>query len=55
MRLFLVRQCGVSRSPQLGKPISIELSVENPGIVLGQAVATMVGKHNGKVVVCRQR
>lgn len=34
----------VSKSVRVGKPISIQLSVNNPGPVLGQAIATVVGK-----------
>lgn len=37
----------VSKTASLGKPISIQLSVENPGTVLGQALATVVGSQAG--------
>jgi PKD repeat protein len=37
----------VSGSVRVGKPISIQVSVENPGTVLGQALATVVGTQNG--------
>ncbi|SDX49061.1 PKD domain-containing protein [Thiocapsa roseopersicina] len=37
----------VTKSASVGKPISISLSVENPGTVLGQALATVVGTQNG--------
>jgi PKD repeat protein len=40
----------VTKSQSVGKPISIQLSVENPGTVLGQALATVVGTQNGKEV-----
>jgi hypothetical protein len=36
----------VSKNVQVGKPISIELRVENNGTVLGQAIATVVGMQN---------
>jgi PKD repeat protein len=37
----------VSKTASVGKPISIQLSVENPGTVLGQALSTVVGKQDG--------
>ena len=37
----------VTSSVRLGKAISIQLSVENPGTVLGQALATVEGWQNG--------
>jgi PKD repeat protein len=37
----------VTKSVSAGKPISISLSVENPGTVLGQAFATVTGTQNG--------
>jgi PKD repeat protein len=40
----------VTKSASVGKPISISLSVENPGTVLGQALATVVGTQNGSEV-----
>jgi hypothetical protein len=40
----------VSKSVSLGKSISIQLSVENPGTVLCQAIATVVGTQNGSEV-----
>jgi len=40
----------VSKTASVGKPISIQLSVENPGTVLGQALATVVGTQNGEEV-----
>jgi hypothetical protein len=33
----------VTKSVRIGKPISIQLAVNNPGTVLGQAIATVVG------------
>ncbi|MGD9404235.1 MAG: PKD domain-containing protein [Anaerolineae bacterium] len=40
----------VTKSQRVGKAISIELSVENPGTVLGQALATVVGEQDGVVI-----
>lgn len=40
----------VSKTASVGKPISIQLAVENPGTVLGQAVATVVGMQGGAEV-----
>ncbi|MBS3954710.1 MAG: PKD domain-containing protein [Methylomicrobium sp.] len=40
----------VTKAQSVGKPVSIQLTVENPGTVLGQALATVVGTQNGKVV-----
>lgn len=40
----------VTKSQSVGKPVSIQLTVENPGTVLGQALATVVGTQNGKEV-----
>lgn len=37
----------ITSSVRLGKPVSIQLTVENPGTVLGQAVATVEGWQNG--------
>jgi PKD repeat protein len=37
----------VTRSVKVGKPIAIQLSVTNPGPVLGQAMATVEGWQNG--------
>jgi hypothetical protein len=37
----------VTSSVRLGKAVSIQLSVENPGTVLGQALATVEGWQNG--------
>ena len=37
----------VTKSTGVGKPISLQLAVENPGTVLGQALATLVGTQNG--------
>jgi len=37
----------VSNTASVGKVVSIELQVENPGPVLGQALATVVGSQNG--------
>jgi PKD repeat protein len=37
----------VTKSQVVGKAISIQLSVENPGTVLGQALATVEGWQNG--------
>ena len=37
----------VTKSTSVGKPISLSLSVENPGTVLGQALATVVGTQGG--------
>jgi hypothetical protein len=37
----------VTKSVGVGKPISIQVSVENPGTVLGQALATVVGTQDG--------
>ena len=40
----------VSKSASVGKAISIGLSVDNPGPVLGQALATVVGMQDGDEV-----
>ena len=40
----------VTKSQKVGKAISIQLSVENPGTVLGQALATVVGEQDGVVI-----
>ncbi len=40
----------IGKLARVGKPISIKLSVENKGSVLGQALATIVGRVNGVVV-----
>jgi len=37
----------VARTGRVGKDISVQLSVENNGTVLGQAIATVVGEQNG--------
>ncbi len=37
----------VTSSVRLGKQVSVQLSVENPGTVLGQALATVEGWQNG--------
>lgn len=37
----------VSGSVRIGKPIAIQLTVENPGVILGQAPATVVGTRSG--------
>lgn len=37
----------VSKTAAVNKPISIQLSVENPGPVLGQALATVTGTRDG--------
>jgi hypothetical protein len=37
----------VSGSVRVGKPIIIQLTVENPGVILGQAPATVVGTRSG--------
>jgi PKD repeat protein len=37
----------VTKSVSVGKPIAIQVSVENPGTVLGQALATVVGTRDG--------
>lgn len=37
----------VTKSVRVGKPISIQLAVNNPGPVLGQAMATVVGTMDG--------
>ena len=37
----------VTKSQKVNKPVSIQLSVENPGTVLGQALATVVGMQEG--------
>lgn len=37
----------VTKSTEVGKSVSIQLQVENPGPVLGQAIATVVGSQNG--------
>jgi hypothetical protein len=37
----------VAKSVGVGRPVSIQLSVENPGPVLGQALATVVGMQDG--------
>lgn len=37
----------VTSSVRTGKPVAIQLSVENPGTVLGQALATVVGIQDG--------
>ncbi|MDO8941190.1 MAG: PKD domain-containing protein [Methylicorpusculum sp.] len=37
----------VTKSQSIGKPVSIQLSVENPGTVLGQALAAVVGMQDG--------
>ena len=37
----------VTKSVGVGRPISIQVSVENPGTVLGQALATVVGTQDG--------
>ena len=37
----------VTKSTKVGKPISIKLTVENQGTVLGQAIATVVGMQDG--------
>jgi hypothetical protein len=34
----------VTKSTGVGRPIAIQLSVENPGTVLGQALATVEGR-----------
>lgn len=40
----------VTKSQRVGKPISIQLVVENPGTVLGQALATVVGEQDGVTI-----
>jgi hypothetical protein len=40
----------VSNSVRLGKAVAIKLSVENPGPVLGQALATVTGVQGGMQV-----
>lgn len=40
----------VTKSVSVGKVVEIELQVENPGPVLGQAIATVVGTQDGKEV-----
>lgn len=40
----------VTRSQRLGKPVAIKLHVNNPGPVLGQAIATVVGVQDGLAV-----
>jgi PKD repeat protein len=42
-----------TKTTTLGKSIAIQLSVENPGTVLGQALATVVGVQNGVEVYRR--
>jgi hypothetical protein len=37
----------VAKSTSVGRPISIQVVVDNPGTVLGQALATVVGTQNG--------
>jgi large repetitive protein len=37
----------VTKAVSVGRPISIQISVENPGTVLGQALATVVGTQDG--------
>jgi hypothetical protein len=37
----------VTSATEVGKPITIQLQVNNPGPVLGQAIATVVGTQNG--------
>lgn len=40
----------VDKSQRVGRDISIQLIVENPGTVLGQALATVVGEQNGVII-----
>lgn len=40
----------VTSSARVGRAIAVQLSVENPGPVLGQALATVVGRRDGGVV-----
>jgi hypothetical protein len=40
----------VTKSQRIGRDISIQLNVENPGTVLGQALATVVGEQDGVII-----
>ena len=45
----------VSKSVSVGKPVSIQLVVENNGSILGQALATVVGEQKGVEVYRRSQ
>jgi PKD repeat protein len=49
-----INKFSVTKSTRVGKDVTIKLSVENNGTVLGQAIATVVGEQNGAEVYNRR-